>query len=100
MAFANGPADQATTIQLRAEDLDFLFTQASDPDPQIRNVTGFENNLTLGRAFWGNSEQPFLRLAPAQFDPQTETQTSSNAVRTTSVDGTTLLPNPRLVSDV
>ena len=100
MTSINRPADQATSIQLRSEDLDFLFTQVSDPDLHTRNVSGFANNLTPGRAFWGNADQPFLRLTPAQFEPQTETQTSPNAVRTTSADGTTPLPNPRLISDV
>jgi len=89
-----------TNIQLRPEDLDFLLTQVSDPDLNTRNVSGFENNLTLGREFWGNAEQPFLHLAPLQFDPQTAAQTSSNAVRATSADGTTPLPNPRLISDL
>ena len=93
-------ANPDTTIQLRPEDLDFIFTQVSNPGLDTRNVSGFANNLTPGRAFWGTAEQPFLRLTPAQFEPQTETQTSPNAVRTTSVDGTTPLPNPRLVSDV
>src|SRR5215207_4829869 len=100
MTSGNRPTDQATSIQLRSEDLDFLFTQVSDPDLHTRNVGGFANNLAPGRALWGNAEQPFLRLTPAQFEPQTETQTSPNAVRTTSADGTTPLPNPRLVSDV
>ena len=100
MTSAIRPTDQATSIQLRSEDLDFLFTQVSEPDLHTRNVDGFDNNLTPGRASWGTAEQPFLRLAPAQFEPQTETQTSPNAVRKTSVDGTTPLPNPRLVSDV
>ena len=100
MTSANRAADQASSIQLRSEDLDFLFTQVSDPGLHTRDVAGFANNLTPSRPFWGNAEQPFLRLAPAQFEPQTETQTSPNAVRTTSVDGTTPLPNPRLVSDV
>src|SRR5215217_8281595 len=99
MTSANRAADQASSIQLRSEDLDFLSTQVSDPDLHTRNVGGSANNLTPGRAFWGNSEQPFLRLTPAQFEPQTETQTSPNAVRKTSVDGATPLPNPRLVSD-
>ena len=85
-------------IELRPEDLDLLLTQVNDPTLH-RNVSGFENNLTIGREFWGNADQPFLRLAPAQFE-QTETQTSPNAIRVTSADGTTLLPNPRLVSDV
>ena len=70
----------------------------NDPALHTRNVSGFANNLTLGRAFWGNADQPFLRLAPDQFDART--QTSPNAVRVTSVDGQTRLPNPRLVSDV
>src|SRR5215212_6023403 len=100
MTSAIRPTDQATSIQLRAEDLDFLFTQVSEPDLHTRNVDGFDNNLTPGRASWGTAEQPFLRLAPAQFEPQTETQTSPNAVRTTSADGTAPLPNPRLISDV
>src|SRR3954471_18856250 len=100
MASANHPVDQATSIQLRSEDLDFLFTQVSDPDLHTRNVSGFANNLTPSRAFWGNAGQPFLRLAPDQFELQTKTQTSPNAVRTTSADGTTPLPNPRLISDV
>src|SRR3954465_11182156 len=85
-------------IELRPEDLEFLLTQVNDPTLQ-RNVSGFENNLTPGRELWGNASQPFLRLAPAPFE-QTETQTSPNAVRVTSADGTTLLPNPRLVSDL
>ena len=72
----------------------------SEPDLHTRNVDGFDNNLTPGRAYWGTAEQPFLRLTPAHFEPQTETQTSPNAVRTTSADGATPLPNPRLVSDV
>ena len=100
MTFADRPTDQATSIQLRSADLDFLFTQVSDPGLHIRNVDGFANNLAPGRALFGNSEQPFLRLAPAQFEPQAETQSGPNAVRTTSVDGATPLPNPRLVSDV
>src|SRR3954463_1449117 len=100
MISVSHPVNQATSIQLRSEDLGFLFTQVSDPGLHTRNVAGFDNNLTPGRASWGTAEQPFLRLAPAQFEPQTETQTSPNAVRTTSVDGTTPLPNPRLVSDV
>src|SRR3954470_3075450 len=85
-------------VELRPEDLDLLLTQVNDPALH-RNVSGFENNLTTGREFWGNASQPFLRLAPPQFE-QTETQTSPNAVRTTSADGMTLLPNPRLISDV
>jgi Animal haem peroxidase/RTX calcium-binding nonapeptide repeat (4 copies) len=89
-----------TTIQLRSEDLDFIFTQVSNPGLDTRNVSGFANNLTPGRTFWGNADQPFLHLTPAQFEPQTKTQTSPNAVRTTSADGTTSLPNPRLISDV
>jgi hypothetical protein len=39
-------------------------------------------------------------LSPTHFEPQTSTQTSPNAVRATSADGTTPLPNPRLISDV
>ncbi|AWN39551.1 peroxidase family protein [Methylobacterium durans] len=85
-------------IELRPQDLDLLLTQASDPALH-RNVSGFENNLTPGRELWGAASQPFLRLSPAQFE-QTETQTSPNAARVTSVDGTSLLPNPRLVSDL
>jgi Animal haem peroxidase/RTX calcium-binding nonapeptide repeat (4 copies) len=100
MTSANRPADQATSIQLRPEDLDFLFTQVSDPALHTRNVDGFANNLAPDRALWGNADQPFLRVAPAQFELQTETQTSPNAVRTTSADGKTPLPNPRLISDV
>src|SRR5215212_2256809 len=100
MTSANRPTDQATSVQLRPEDLDFLFTQVSDPGLHTRDVAGFANNLTPSRPFWGNAEQPFLRLAPAQFEPQTETQTSPNAVRTISADGTTPLSNPRLISDV
>ena len=100
MTSANRPTDQATSIQLRSEDLNFLFTQVSEPDLHTRNADGFDNNVTPGRASWGTAEQPFLRLTPAQFEPQTETQTSPNAVRATSADGTTPLPNPRLVSDV
>ena len=100
MASANHLTGQTASIQLRPEDLDFLFMQVSAQDLHTRNVSGFANNMTPGRAFWGNAEQPFVRLTPAQFDPQTETQTSPNAVRMTSVDGVTPLPNPRLVSDV
>src|SRR3954469_9112882 len=100
MTSVSHPVNQATSIQLRSEDLGFLFTQVSDPGLHTRNVSGFANNLTPGRAFWGNAEQPFLRLAPAQFELQTKTQTSPNAVRTTSADGTMPLPNPRLISDV
>ena len=59
-----------TRIQLRPEDLDFLFTQVSDPDLDTRNVSGYDNNLSPGRAFWGTAEQPFLRLTPAQFEPR------------------------------
>jgi hypothetical protein len=40
-----------TNIRLRPEDLDFLFTQVNDPDLNTRDVSGFENNLTLGREF-------------------------------------------------
>src|SRR5215217_7327771 len=100
MTSANRPTNQATSIQLRSEDLDFLFTQVSDPGLHTRNVSGFANNLTVSRASWGSAEQPFLRLGPAQFEPQMETQTSPNAIRTISADGTTPLPNARLVSDV
>src|SRR3954447_14765809 len=60
MTSANRPTDQATSIQLRPEDLDFLSTQVSDPGLHTRNVAGFANNLTPGRAFWGSAEQPFL----------------------------------------
>src|SRR5215203_2772194 len=88
------------TIQLRPADLDLLFTQVSDPDLLTRHVSGFENNLTPGREFWGTAEQPFLRLAPLHFEAQTETQLSPNAVRATSADGITPLPHPRLISDV
>jgi Animal haem peroxidase/RTX calcium-binding nonapeptide repeat (4 copies) len=91
---------QTTSIQLRPEDLGFLFTQVSDPTLHTRSVSGFANNLTPDRAFWGSAEQPFVRLTLAQFEPQTETQTSPNAVRVTSADGVTPLPNPRLISDV
>jgi hypothetical protein len=93
-------SNQDTTIQLRPEDLDFILTQVSNPGLDTRNVSGFANNLTPGRAFWGNADQPFLHLTPAQFEPQTDTQTSPNTVRTTSADGMTPLPNPRLISDV
>src|SRR5918993_4392802 len=89
-----------TNIQLRPEDLAFLLTQVSDPDLNTRNVSGLENNLTVGQEFWGSAEQLFLGLAPAHFEPQTATQTSPSAVRATSADGTTPLPNPRLISDV
>src|SRR4051812_38731938 len=89
-----------STIQLRADDLDFLYTLVSDPGLLTRNVSGFANNLTPGRAYWGSSDQPFLRLAPVDNEPQTATQTSPNAVRVTSVDGVSTLPNPRLVSDL
>ena len=59
-----------STIQLRPEDLDLLFAQVNDPDLHTRNVSGYDNNLTPGREFWGSAEQPFLRLAPAQFEPK------------------------------
>src|SRR5688572_8459278 len=85
-------------IEPRPEDLNVLLTQVNDPDLH-RNVIGFNNNLTIGREFWGSADQLFLRLAPAQFE-QTETQTSPNAVRVTSADGVSTLPNPRLVSDL
>src|SRR5215218_1703407 len=100
MTSANRLTSQAISIQLRSEDLDFLFTQVNDPALQTRNVSGFANNQTPGRAFWGNADQPFLRLGPVQFEAQTATQTSPNAVRTTSFDNMTPLPNPRLISDV
>ena len=87
--------DQASTIQLRPEDLDFLLTEVSGPTPNIRDVSGYDNNLTVGREYWGSAEQPFLRLAPAQFEPGT-----INGVRVTSADGWTPLSNPRLISDV
>ena len=70
-----------STIQLRPEDIDLLLTQVNDPDPPDRNVSGFDNNLTPGREYWGSAEQPFLRLSPAQFEPN---QTNPNAVRITS----------------
>ncbi|MDR7040426.1 Ca2+-binding RTX toxin-like protein [Methylobacterium sp. BE186] len=92
------PASHAPHIELRAEDLALLLAQANDPVLH-RNVSGAENNLTPGRAVWGTASQPFLRLAPAQYE-QTETQASPNAVRVTSADGTSPLPNPRLVSDL
>src|SRR5687768_4760840 len=100
MTSANRPKDQTTTIQLRSEDLDFLFTQASNPALHTRNVSGYANNLASDRGYWGTADQPFLRLAPAQFELPSATQTSPNAVRTTSADGTMPLPNPRLVSDL
>jgi hypothetical protein len=81
MTSANRPTDQATSIQLRSEDLDFLFTQVSEPDLHTRNVDGFANNLTPGRASWGTAEQPFLRLTPADFEPQTETPTARRRCR-------------------
>ena len=83
-----------STIQLRPEDIDLLLAQVNDPDLLIRNVSGYDNNLTPGREYWGSAEQPFLRLSPARFEPNT-----TNGVRTTSADGTPL-PNPRLISDV
>src|SRR4051812_5364781 len=89
-----------STIQLRADDLDFLYTLVSDPGLLTRNVSGFGNNLTPGRIYWGSSDQPFLRLAPAHNEPLTAAQTSPNAVRVTSADGVSTLPNPRLVSDL
>ncbi len=100
MTSASRTTDQAISIQLRSEDLDFLFTQVNDPALHTRHVDGFANNLIPGRAFWGNADQPFLRLASVQFEPQAATQTSPNAVRVTSVDGKAPLPNPRLISDV
>ena len=87
-----------STIQLRDDDLDFLYTLVSNPDLLIRDVSGVGNNLTPGRMYWGSSDQPFLRLAPAHYEPQTATQTSPNAMRVTSADGVSTLPNPRLVS--
>ena len=95
MASLNRPMDHLTTIALRPEDLDFLFLQVSEPGLNTRNVDGFDNNLSPGRAYWGTAEQPFLRLTPPQYEPRTETQTSPNAVRATSADGATPLPNPR-----
>jgi Ca2+-binding RTX toxin-like protein len=83
-----------STIQLRPEDIDLLLAQVNDPDLLTRNVSGYDNNLTPGREYWGSAEQPFLRLSPARFEPNT-----TNGVRTTSTDGTPL-PNPRLISDV
>ena len=89
-----------STIQFRDGDLDFLYSLVSNPDLLIRNISGLDNNLTPGRVHWGNSDQPFLRLAPAHYEPQTAIQTSSNAMRVTSADGISTLPNPRLVSDL
>jgi hypothetical protein len=89
-----------STIQFRDSDLDFLHTLVSTPDLLIRDVSGLGNNLTPGRIYWGSSDQPFLRLAPAHHEPQNGTQTSPNAVRVTSADGVSTLPNPRLVSDL
>jgi hypothetical protein len=60
-----------STIQLRADDLDFLYTLVSDPGLLTRNVSGFGKNLTPGRIYWGSSDQPFLRLAPAHNEPLT-----------------------------
>ena len=48
MTSANHPANQATSVQLRSEDLGFLFTQVSDPGLHIRNVDGFANKITHG----------------------------------------------------
>ena len=59
-----------STIQLRPEDIDLLLAQVNDPDLLTRNVSGYDNNLTPGREYWGSAEQPFLRLSPAQFEPQ------------------------------
>ena len=42
-----------STIQLRSEDLDFIFTQVSNPGLDTRNVSGFANNLTPGRDVLG-----------------------------------------------
>src|SRR5688572_14062501 len=81
-----------TSIQLRPEDLAFLYTQVSGPDLNTRNVSGFGNNLV--NKFWGTSSQPFLHLAPAHFEPDTV-----NGIRHTSADGNPL-PNPRLISDI
>jgi hypothetical protein len=78
-----------STIQLRPEDIELLLAQVNDPDHLTRNVSGYDNNLTPGREYWGSAEQPFLRLSPAQFEPNT-----TNGVRATSADGTPL-PNPR-----
>ena len=100
MASLNRPMDHLTTIALRPEDLDFLFLQVSEPGLNTRNVDGFDNNLSLGNAYWGTAEQPFLRLTPPHYEARTETQTSPNAVRVTSADGATRLPNPRMVSNL
>jgi hypothetical protein len=89
-----------STIQLRDSDLDFLYTLVSSPDPLIRNVSGLDNNPTPGRNYWGSSDQPFLRLTLAHQEPLSATQPSPNAVRITSADGVSALPNPRLVSDL
>ena len=85
-------------IELRTEDLDLLLTQVNDPALH-RNVSGFENNLTPGREFWGNADQPFLRLGARSIRADRNTN-DPNAVRVTSADGVTPLPNPRLISDI
>ena len=90
----------ASTIQFRDSDLDFLHTLVTNPGLLIRDVSGLGNNRTPGSIYWGSSDQPFLRLTPAHYEPQTATQTSPNAVRVTSADGISTLPNPRLVSDL
>ena len=45
-----------TSIQLRPNDLAFLFTQVSDPDLNTRNISGFGNNLA--NPSWGPQASP------------------------------------------
>lgn len=93
MGRAQPEGQSASTIQLRDDDLTFLYGLVNSG--AIRSVSGYGNNQTVGREYWGSADQPFVRLTPADFEAGT-----LNGIRHTSADGVSALPNPRLVSDM
>lgn len=78
------------TIALRSQDLSFLDTLFDEGD--FRAINGEGNNLA--HPFWGNADQPFVRLTDAHYELG-----SINGVRVTGASGA-LLPNERVISNV
>jgi hypothetical protein len=93
MGRAQPRGQNASTIQLRDDDYAFLYNLVDSGG--VRSISGYGNNQTAGRAWWGSADQPFVRLTPLDFEDGTV-----NGIRVTSADGHSALPNPRLVSDV
>ncbi len=82
--------DAINKIEITPEDRSFLFNVVNQPN-QIRNESGFGNNLA--NPLWANADQPFVRLAPAQYG---DTGSNPRGV----VNGVQTLPNERTISNV